>query len=94
MPQTEDGDMMPNDQVSAGFKTRLEYVLDQAFADVPDGGSHEMRKCVAERLVAAAQAGERSVDGLLAVAHQARASFSVALPTASPFPTALAPGRA
>ena len=49
MSQTEHGNMMPNDRVSAGFKTRLEYVLDQACADAPDGGSHEMRKCVAEQ---------------------------------------------
>jgi hypothetical protein len=68
--------MNSNNEVSAGFKARLEYVLDQACADVPGGGSHEMRRLAAEKLVTAAQDGERSLEGLLAVARQALASFA------------------
>jgi hypothetical protein len=49
-------------EISTGFKARLEYVLDQICAETEHGGSHEMRCFIAEQLMAAAQAGERSVD--------------------------------
>jgi hypothetical protein len=62
-------------EVSTGFKTRLEYVLDQICATTTYGGSHEMRRFVAEQLIAAAEAGERSLDGLMEVARQALAAF-------------------
>lgn len=39
--------------ISSGFKTRLEYVLDQICVEAPDGGSHEMRRFIAEKLIAA-----------------------------------------
>jgi hypothetical protein len=66
--------MNTNCEVSAGFKARLEYVLDQVCMGVPDGGSHELRRLVAAKLVAAAQAGELSMEGLTAVAREALAS--------------------
>lgn len=59
-------------EVSSGFKARLEYVLDQICAETMHGGGHEMRRFVAEKLMAAAQAGERSMDRLTEVARQAR----------------------
>jgi hypothetical protein len=62
-------------EVSAGFKARLEYLLDQICAETEHGGSHEMRSFIAEQLMAAAQAGDRSVDGLTAVARQAQTVF-------------------
>jgi hypothetical protein len=62
-------------EVSTGFKARLEYVLDQICAETTHGGSHEMRSYIAERLIAAAQAGERSLDRLTEVARQALAAF-------------------
>lgn len=62
-------------EVGTGFKTRLEYVLDQICAETMHGGSHEMRRFVAERLIAAAEAGERSLDRLTEVARHALASF-------------------
>jgi hypothetical protein len=62
-------------KVSTGFKTRLEYVLDQICAETRHGGSHEMRRFVAERLMAAAEAGERSLDKLTEVARNALAAF-------------------
>jgi hypothetical protein len=62
-------------EVSTGFKTRLEYVLDQICAETRHGGSHEMRRFIAEKLMAAAVAGDRSLDRLSAVARQALASF-------------------
>ena len=60
--------------IGSGFKTRLEYVLDEVCRDLPGGGSHELRRCVAERLSEAANAGERSLENLLEVARQAMAS--------------------
>jgi hypothetical protein len=62
-------------EVSTGFKARLEYVLDQICAETEHGGSHEMRRFVAEKLMAAAEAGERSLDRLTEVARLALASF-------------------
>jgi hypothetical protein len=62
-------------EVSTGFKMRLEYVLDQICAETRHGGSHEMRRFVAEKLMAAAEAGERSLDRLTEVARRALASF-------------------
>jgi hypothetical protein len=62
-------------KVSTGFKTRLEYVLDQICAETRHGGNHEMRRFVAERLMAAAEAGERSLDRLTEVARNALAVF-------------------
>ena len=62
-------------EVSTGFKTRLEYVLDQICAETRHGGSHEMRRFIAEKLMAAAVAGDRSLDRLSAVARQALALF-------------------
>jgi hypothetical protein len=63
-------------EITAGFKARLEYVLDQVCIDASDGGSHEMRRFVAERLMTAAQAGERFLEELTVVARQALVAFS------------------
>jgi dihydroxyacetone kinase len=63
-------------KITAGFKVRLEYVLDQVCIGASDGGSHEMRRFVAERLMTAAQAEERSLEGLTEVARQALDAFS------------------
>jgi hypothetical protein len=62
-------------ELGTGFKTRLEYVLDQICAEIKHGGSHEMRRFVAEQLMAAAEAGERSLDRLTEVARLALASL-------------------
>lgn len=70
-------------EVGSGFKTRLEYILDQVFAAAPDGGSHEMRRLVAEKLVTAAETGERSLEGLIEIARHALTSFT---PTATSDP--------
>jgi hypothetical protein len=63
--------MSTNDEVGSGFKIRLEYVLDEVCRDLPGGGSHELRKCVAERLAEATQAGERSLERLVLIAREA-----------------------
>jgi hypothetical protein len=62
-------------EVSTGFKARLEYVLDQICVETQFGGSHEMRCFVAERLMAAAEAGECSLDRLTEVARNALTVF-------------------
>jgi hypothetical protein len=62
-------------EVSTGFKTRLEYVLDQICVETRHGGSHEIRRFVAEKLRAATEAGERSLDRLMEVARHALASI-------------------
>jgi ribosomal protein S7 len=62
-------------EVSTGFKTRLEYVLDQICAETRHGGSHEMRSFIAAQLMAATQADERSLDRLTEVARLALAAF-------------------
>jgi hypothetical protein len=62
---------MTMNKVSAGFKMRLEHVLDQICAEARHGGSHEMRRFIAEQLMITAQAGERSVDRLTEVARHA-----------------------
>jgi hypothetical protein len=62
--------------ISSGFKTRLEYVLDQICVVSPDGGSHEMRRFIAEKLIAATETGERSLEGLTEVARLALDVFA------------------
>jgi hypothetical protein len=62
-------------EISSGFKARLEYVLDQICVEAPDGGSHEMRRFIAGKLMAAAQTGERSLERLTEVARQALDAF-------------------
>ena len=74
-PETTNDTVAIVSEITAGFKARLEYVLDQVCADASDGGSHEMRRFVAERLMTAAQAGERSLEGLTEVARQALDAF-------------------
>jgi hypothetical protein len=63
-------------EISSGFKARLEYVLDQICVEAPDGGGHEMRRFIAEKLMAAAETGERSLERLTEVARQALDVFT------------------
>jgi hypothetical protein len=63
-------------EISSGFKARLEYVLDQICVEAPDGGSHAMRRFIAEKLMAAAETGERSLERLTEVARQALDAFT------------------
>lgn len=62
-------------EISSGFKARLEYVLDQICVEA-HGGSHEMRRFIAEKLMAAAETGERSLERLTEVARQALDVFT------------------
>ena len=66
--------MSPAERIGSGFKTRLEYILDEACRDLPGGGSHQLRRHVAESLAKATDAGERSLEKLLKVARRAMAT--------------------
>jgi hypothetical protein len=75
-PETTNDTVAIVSKITAGFKARLEYVLDQVCIETSDGGSDEMRRFVAERLIMAAQAGERSLEGLTEVGRLALVAFS------------------
>ena len=57
--------------IGDGFKARLEFVLEQVFEKLSDGGDHETRAFVAKRLLRAAQAGIVKLDDLKRVAGDA-----------------------
>jgi hypothetical protein len=61
--------------LTAGYKTRLEYVLDQVCAELPMGGDHTSRSFIAEKLIAATQLGARSHEDLTRVARDALAEL-------------------
>lgn len=58
-------------KIGNGFKTRLEFVLEQVFGGLSDGGDHETRAYVAARLLEAAQSGILKLEDLRRVAHDA-----------------------
>jgi hypothetical protein len=62
-------------ELTAGYKARLEYVLDQVCADLPVGGDHASRAFIAQRLISAAGLGTRSLEELMTVAREALAEM-------------------
>ena len=58
-------------KIGDGFKTRLEFVLEQIFESCSCGGDHEARAFVATRLLKAAQSGILKLDDLKGVAQDA-----------------------
>jgi hypothetical protein len=58
-------------KIGDGFKTRLEYVLEQVFESGSCGGDHQTRAFVAARLLAAAQSGILKLEDLRRVAQDA-----------------------
>jgi hypothetical protein len=54
-------------EINSGFKARLECVLDRICVEARDGGSHAMRRFIAEKLIATAETGERSLEKLAEV---------------------------
>ena len=56
-------------------KSNMEVVLEEICSQLPNGGDHEQRKLVAERLLGAAQAGHHTLSELGAVALQAFTSI-------------------
>ena len=58
-------------KIGDGFKTRLEFVLEQVFESLECGGDHETRAFVANRLLEAAQSGILKLEDLRRVAEDA-----------------------
>lgn len=54
-------------------KINLGLVLEEVCRPLPHGGDHELRRRIAEKLVAAAIAGNRTLSGLAEVARAALA---------------------
>ena len=57
--------------IGDGFKTRLEFVLQETFQECPHGGDHISRAFVANRLLNAAQTGIVKLDDLKSIAKAA-----------------------
>jgi hypothetical protein len=57
--------------IGDGFKTRLEFVLEQVFESHLCGGDHEERAFVATRLLKAAQSGILKLEDLMRIAQDA-----------------------
>lgn len=49
----------------------MEVVLEETCRELPNGGDHEIRKVIAEQLLAAAEAGHTTLDELRAAALRA-----------------------
>lgn len=58
-------------KIGNGFKTRLEFVLEQVFEGRSCGGDHPTRAFVATRLLEAAQRGILKLEDLNGVAQDA-----------------------
>lgn len=57
--------------IGAGFKARLEFVIEQVVKDLSHGGDHKTRALMAARLLSAAQSGIVKFDDLVRVAQDA-----------------------
>jgi hypothetical protein len=57
--------------IGAGFKARLEFILERVFENVSHGGDHQSRAFVAARLLKAAQSGVVGLDNLTRIARDA-----------------------
>jgi hypothetical protein len=52
-------------------QANMDVVLDQVFAELPNGGDHESRRYVAEQLIEAAREGKTTVGELTSVSRRA-----------------------
>ncbi|KQT10568.1 MAG: hypothetical protein ACOY3N_11220 [Bradyrhizobium sp.] len=57
--------------LSDRVKSTMEVVLEETCRELPNGGDHEIRKVIAEQLLAAAEAGHTTLDELRAAALRA-----------------------
>jgi hypothetical protein len=58
-------------KIGDGFKTRLEFVLEEALESLSYGGDHVTRAFVASRPLKAAQSGILKLEDLMRIAHDA-----------------------
>ncbi|MDA9448719.1 MULTISPECIES: hypothetical protein [unclassified Bradyrhizobium] len=57
--------------LSDRVKSNMEIVLEETCQELPNGGDHQSRKLIAEQLLAAAEAGNTTLDELRAAALRA-----------------------
>lgn len=57
--------------LSDRVKSNMEIVLEETCQEFPNGGEHQSRKLIAEQLLAAAEAGNTTLDELRAAALRA-----------------------
>ncbi|MBR1067467.1 hypothetical protein ABIF65_007693 [Bradyrhizobium japonicum] len=50
-------------------KANLDVVLEEVCRPLPHGGDHELRKAIAEKLLASAIEGNRTIGGLTEIAR-------------------------
>jgi hypothetical protein len=62
-------------EIGDGYKSRLEFVLDQACAELPYGGDHKSRQFIAGQLLEAVRAGTANFEDLNRVAQRALAEL-------------------
>ena len=62
--------------LSDRIKSNMEVVLEEVCRELPNGGDHESRRVIAERLLDAAEAGHYTLSELRAVGLQAFASVT------------------
>ena len=57
-------------------KANLDVVLEEVCRPLPHGGDHELRKAIAEKLLASAMEGNRTIGGLTEIARVALAEMT------------------
>ncbi|MEY9418052.1 hypothetical protein ABIF69_004494 [Bradyrhizobium japonicum] len=57
-------------------KANLDVVLEEVCRPLPHGGDHELRKAIAEKLLASAIEGNRTIGGLTEIARAALAEMT------------------
>jgi hypothetical protein len=58
-------------EISDALKRKLDMVLEESCRELPNGGDHETRKMVADRLLDAAMAGHSTLSELGIIARKA-----------------------
>ena len=62
-------------ELSERTKANMDVVLEETCRQLPDGGDHDSRRFIAERLIEAAQAGHSTLGELGIVARRALADI-------------------
>ncbi|MGY4497011.1 hypothetical protein ACVWYH_000938 [Bradyrhizobium sp. GM24.11] len=57
--------------INSRTQTKLDFVLEEVCRSLPNGGDHETRRAVVERLIASASGSNASIEQLRAVAQHA-----------------------
>lgn len=65
-------------------RIKMDLALEEACRSLPNGGDHETRRAIAERLIACASGRAASIEQLRVVAHHALREITVCVGSASP----------